>query len=172
MSVPIRCRRPRFFSISRQRVRAELRLPVDRLQIAAGARLQLDPTTTTQTMNRPKAGRVIYSEAFGVTDKDSATAATPRSVLQIGSVTKQFTAAAILRFAERGALALDDRIEKFVPEFDPREHDHTAAPPQPHVGSSSRLVPADGDRLAPPSAVTPERVITTLKAQPRLRPRR
>ncbi len=65
-------------------------------------------------------GRVIYSEAFGMTDQESAIAATPRSVLQIGSVTKQFTAAGILRLAERGALTLDDRIEKFVPEFNPR----------------------------------------------------
>ena len=65
-------------------------------------------------------GQIIYSEAFGMTDKASATAATPRSVMQIASITKQFTAAAILRLAERGALTLDDRIEKFVPEFDPR----------------------------------------------------
>jgi D-alanyl-D-alanine carboxypeptidase len=65
-------------------------------------------------------GRVIYSEAFGVTDQQSATAATPRSVMQIASVTKQFTAAAILRLAERGALTLDDRIEKFVPELNTR----------------------------------------------------
>jgi D-alanyl-D-alanine carboxypeptidase len=65
-------------------------------------------------------GQVIYAEAFGMTDRESATAATPRSPLQIGSVTKQFTAAAILRLAERGALTLDDRIETFVPDFDPR----------------------------------------------------
>jgi D-alanyl-D-alanine carboxypeptidase len=65
-------------------------------------------------------GRVVYSGAFGMSDQESATAATPRSVLQVGSLTKQFTAAAILRLAERGALTLDDRIEKFVPEFDPR----------------------------------------------------
>ncbi len=65
-------------------------------------------------------GRIIYSEAFGLTDKLSATAATPKSVLQIGSITKQFTAAAILRLAERGALTLDDRIEKHLPEFNPR----------------------------------------------------
>ena len=65
-------------------------------------------------------GQVIYSEAFGVTDRESATEATPRSVLRVGSITKQFTAAAILRLAERGALSLDDRIEKYVPEFDPR----------------------------------------------------
>ena len=65
-------------------------------------------------------GRIIYSEAFGMTDRESATAATPRSVLRAGSITKQFTAAAILRLAERGALSLDDRIEKYVPDFDPR----------------------------------------------------
>jgi D-alanyl-D-alanine carboxypeptidase len=65
-------------------------------------------------------GSVVYSEAFGMADKESSTAATPRSVMHIGSVTKQFTAAAILRLAERGALTLDDRIERFVPEYDTR----------------------------------------------------
>ena len=64
--------------------------------------------------------RIVYSAAFGVTDKVNAIAATPRSVMQIGSVTKQFTAAAILRLAERGALTLDDPIQKYVPEFDTR----------------------------------------------------
>jgi hypothetical protein len=51
-------------------------------------------------------GQIIYSEAFGMTGKETATAATPRSVMQIASITKQFTAAAILRLAERGALTL------------------------------------------------------------------
>jgi CubicO group peptidase (beta-lactamase class C family) len=66
-------------------------------------------------------GRLVYSEAFGMTDQGSAIPATSRSVLRAGSITKQFTAAAILRLAERGALSLDDRIEKFVPEFETRE---------------------------------------------------
>jgi D-alanyl-D-alanine carboxypeptidase len=65
-------------------------------------------------------GDLIYSEAFGMSNRETATTATPRSVMQIASITKQFTAAAILRLAERGALSVDDRIEKFVPEFDPR----------------------------------------------------
>lgn len=65
-------------------------------------------------------GQVLYSEAFGMSDRESATTATPRSVMQTASLTKQFTAAAILRLAERGALSLDDRIESFVPEFDPK----------------------------------------------------
>jgi D-alanyl-D-alanine carboxypeptidase len=65
-------------------------------------------------------GQVIYSGAFGVTDKTNGTAVTSRSVMQIASLTKQFTAAAILRLAERGELSLDDRIETYVPEFDPQ----------------------------------------------------
>ena len=65
-------------------------------------------------------GRVVYSAAFGVSNKESAITATPQSVVQTGSITKQFTAAAILRLAERGALTLDDRIEKFVTEFNPK----------------------------------------------------
>lgn len=65
-------------------------------------------------------GQIVYSEAFGMTDREGAVAATPRSVLQTGSITKQFTAAAILRLAERGALTLDDRIEQHLPEFNPR----------------------------------------------------
>jgi CubicO group peptidase (beta-lactamase class C family) len=65
-------------------------------------------------------GEVIFSEAFGLIDREHAIGATPRSAMQIASVTKQFTSAAILRLAERGALSLDDRIEKYVPEFNPR----------------------------------------------------
>jgi len=65
-------------------------------------------------------GRIIYEEAFGLSDKESATAATSRSVMQIGSITKPFVAAGILRLAERGALSIDDPIEKHVPEFKPR----------------------------------------------------
>lgn len=65
-------------------------------------------------------GEIIYAAAFGVIDRETATAATPRSVMQTGSITKQFAAAAILRLAERGALTLDDRIEKHVPDFNTR----------------------------------------------------
>jgi D-alanyl-D-alanine carboxypeptidase len=94
---------PAIVAAARQAAEAALMAGVPAVQIAVSER-----------------GRIIYAEAFGVTDQQSATAATSRSVLQVGSITKQFTAAAILRLAERGALTLDDRIEKFVPEFDPR----------------------------------------------------
>jgi D-alanyl-D-alanine carboxypeptidase len=85
---------------------------------AAGAALKAGVPAVQIAASR--GGQIIYAEAFGMADQESATAATARSAMQIGSVTKQFTAAAILRLAERGALTLDDRIEKFVPDFNPR----------------------------------------------------
>jgi CubicO group peptidase (beta-lactamase class C family) len=112
-------------------------------------------------------GRVIYSEAFGVTNKESATAATPRSILQIASVTKQFTAAAILRLAERGALSLDDRIEKFVPEFDPKGATITLR----HLLSHTSGVRSEWYPPTPPfpslfTEVTREEAIKGFNAQP------
>jgi CubicO group peptidase (beta-lactamase class C family) len=111
-------------------------------------------------------GQIIYSEAFGVTDKQSATAATPRSVLQIGSVTKQFTAAAILRLAERGALTLDDRIEKFVPEFNPRGATITLRRLLSHTSGLPRdwFPPTAIPNLTAP--VTREQTIKALNGQP------
>ena len=41
----------------------------------------------------------------------------PSHVFEIGSVTKQFTGAALLRLAEEGKLALDDPITKFLPDL-------------------------------------------------------
>jgi D-alanyl-D-alanine carboxypeptidase len=110
-------------------------------------------------------GHVVYSEAFGVTDKKTATPATSRSVMAVGSITKQFTAAGILRLAERGALSLDDRIEKFVPEFDPRGRTITLR----HLLGHRSGVPNawakswNVDRVVP---VTREQVIKEINAQP------
>jgi D-alanyl-D-alanine carboxypeptidase len=105
-------------------------------------------------------GRIIYSEAFGLSDRESAKAATPRSVLQTGSITKQFTAAAILRLAERGALTLDDRIEKFVPEFDPRGATITLRHLLSHTSGVGAISASDY------SPLTRQNFITLVNAQP------
>lgn len=112
-------------------------------------------------------GRVLYSEAFGVVDKETATPATTRSVLRIASVTKPFTAAAILLLAERGALTLDDPIVKFVPEFDPRGTTITLR----HLLTHTSGIPIDWYPLTPPfppitAEVTREQAIKSINAQP------
>lgn len=108
-------------------------------------------------------GRILYSEAFGRTDSENAIAATSRSPLQIGSVTKQFTAAAILRLAERGALNLDDRIETFVPAFNPRGATITLRQLLSHTSGVRReWFPPTSPQPNLTSAVTREEVIKAL----------
>jgi D-alanyl-D-alanine carboxypeptidase len=111
-------------------------------------------------------GKVIYSEAFGTSDLESATAVTERSVMQAGSLMKQFTAAAILRLAERGALSLDDRIETFVPEFDPRGRTITLRHLLTHTSGlrPNWYPPGPTNPLLSPA--TREQVIASINAQP------
>ncbi len=62
-------------------------------------------------------GRAIYSKAFGTADLEQRVVATPNTVYLIGSVTKQFTAAAVLTLVEDGKLSLDDQMGKFFPDW-------------------------------------------------------
>jgi CubicO group peptidase (beta-lactamase class C family) len=62
-----------------------------------------------------QAGKVLFREAFGLADREAGQLATPDTIFRIGSVSKQFTAVAILRLAEEGKLSLDDPLTKYFP---------------------------------------------------------
>ncbi len=62
-------------------------------------------------------GRIIYQGGFGFADLDKKIPVTADTQFRIGSVTKQFTAAAILHLADEGKLALTDPLDKFFPGF-------------------------------------------------------
>ena len=62
-------------------------------------------------------GKIAFQAGFGFADMEKRTPVTPDTKFRIGSVSKQFTAAAILRLAEDGKLALTDKLEKFFPGF-------------------------------------------------------
>ena len=64
-------------------------------------------------------GKLVYTHAYGsarlATDKTPAIPATPEMRYSIGSISKQFTATAILLLQEEGKLSLDDPIGKYLP---------------------------------------------------------
>ena len=62
-------------------------------------------------------GRLVFSRGYGMANLEHNIALTDRSVFRIGSVSKQFTAAAIALLAQDGALALDDDVRRFIPEL-------------------------------------------------------
>jgi len=64
-----------------------------------------------------RGGRILYEKGYGTADLDHDVAITPSTVFDIGSVSKQFTAASIVLLAERGELSLGDDVRAFLPEL-------------------------------------------------------
>jgi CubicO group peptidase (beta-lactamase class C family) len=62
-----------------------------------------------------KGGKLVFTHAYGKAHLDPDVAATPEMRYSIGSISKQFTAAAILILQEQGKLKLDDPVGKYVP---------------------------------------------------------
>lgn len=64
-----------------------------------------------------KDGQIFYMQAYGSARLNPRTPALPTMRYSIGSVSKQFTATAILLLQEQGKLSLDDKVAKFVPSL-------------------------------------------------------
>ena len=62
-------------------------------------------------------GQILAEKAYGMADIEKGVAATTDTKFLIGSVTKQFTAAAILKLQEEGKLSVQDKLAKFLPDF-------------------------------------------------------
>lgn len=62
-------------------------------------------------------GKTLLRKAYGAADIATKTPLTPGTVLRLGSITKQFTAVAILMLMEEGKLALNDPITRFFPDY-------------------------------------------------------
>jgi CubicO group peptidase (beta-lactamase class C family) len=64
-----------------------------------------------------RAGRMVLSRAYGMSDLEHEIRNSPNTIFEAGSVSKQFTAAAIMLLVLDGKLALEDDIRKYVPEI-------------------------------------------------------
>ena len=64
-----------------------------------------------------RGGEIVYEQAYGNARLDPSAPATTSMRYSIGSVSKQFTAAAVLMLAEEGKLSLDDRVAKWFPHL-------------------------------------------------------
>lgn len=65
------------------------------------------------------AGDLVWSQGYGWSDREARTPVTPATEFRLGSLTKLFTATAILQLRDRGELALDDPVRKHLPWFAP-----------------------------------------------------
>src|SRR5437588_12468712 len=60
-------------------------------------------------------GKLFFARAFGSADLAAARAADVNTRYAVGSISKQFTAAALLMLQEEGKLSLDHRVSKYIP---------------------------------------------------------
>jgi CubicO group peptidase (beta-lactamase class C family) len=95
---------------------------VDTIDPALGARIDRIAEGVLQQRGVPsasvavvKGGKLVYTHAYGKAHLAPDVAAKPEMRYSIGSISKQFTAAAILILEEQGKLKLDDAVGKYVP---------------------------------------------------------
>jgi CubicO group peptidase (beta-lactamase class C family) len=103
-------------------------------------RIDADVQTILQRTGAPGAtieiaehGHVVYRHAYGLRNRDRRQLATVGSYYEIGSITKQFTAAAILQLQEAGKLHLGDKLSVYLPDA-PHADDVTLQQLLSHTG--------------------------------------
>jgi CubicO group peptidase (beta-lactamase class C family) len=62
-------------------------------------------------------GAVIFDKGYGFAQVEARVPMTADTRFRIGSITKQFTSAAVLKLAEEGKLSLDDHLAKIIPDW-------------------------------------------------------
>ena len=92
-------------------------------QTSADLAPKIDPIFARFTDKTPgcavglgKDGRTLYTHGYGMANLEYNVPITESTVLESGSVAKQFTASAIVLLAQDGKLSLDDDIRKYIPE--------------------------------------------------------
>jgi len=64
-----------------------------------------------------KNGKLVYARGYGMADLEHNIPITDTTIFYIGSVSKQFVTMCILLLEEQGKLSLDDRVQKYLPDF-------------------------------------------------------
>src|SRR3984957_324637 len=110
-------------------------------------------------------GQPAYAKAFGKASLDPNRAADTHTRYAVGSVSKQFTAAAILLIAEQGKLSLDDKVSKYFPDMT-RANEVTVLELLSHTSGYEDYAPQDyiiPDWIKP---TTPEAVLDQWAKKP------
>lgn len=85
-------------------------------QLAAKVEAALPPHAGACVLAINK-GEVVFEHSFGLADVEAKTPCTPETNFRLASVSKQFTATAVMLLVDRGKIALDDKLTKFFPGF-------------------------------------------------------
>jgi CubicO group peptidase (beta-lactamase class C family) len=111
-------------------------------------------------------GTVVFADGYGFADLQGEVPASADTVYGIGSITKQFTAAAMLRLQEQGRLTLDDEIHKFLPGYPSHGRPITIRQILTHTSGIPELTALPSYHDAAGAAVPPETIMREVLSQP------
>ena len=81
------------------------------------AQAEIQAGVPGMTVALAKHGTILYAQGYGVTNLSTKQATDPKILFEIGSITKQFTAALIMKLQEQGRLQLDDSVTKYMSAY-------------------------------------------------------
>jgi CubicO group peptidase (beta-lactamase class C family) len=113
-----------------------------------------------------RGGTVLLSKGYGVADEASATPNTPATRFRIGSITKQFTAMAILILQERGDLRVQDSICLYITDCPPAWQPVTLHHLLTHTSGIPDYINSAGFPALIGTPATPEQLIDRFKDLP------
>jgi D-alanyl-D-alanine carboxypeptidase len=112
-----------------------------------------------------RSGRLVYANAYGAATLDPNKPATTETRYGIGSISKQFTAAAILLLQQDGKLSLDDPVGKYVPGLT-RGNEVTIRQVLSHTSGYQDFWPQDYVMPGMLKAATPREIVNRWAKQP------
>lgn len=112
-----------------------------------------------------KNGEIIYEKGFGYADVGNKVPVTPDTKFRIGSITKQFTASAILKLQEEGKISVADKLSKFIPDF-PRGNEVTIHHLLTHTSGIHSFTDRPSFLKNVTLSVTPKSLVDSIKTWP------
>lgn len=112
-------------------------------------------------------GRIVFEKGCGLADREHDVPVNPQTTFRIASITKQFTAAAILKLQEEGKLSVNDKLSKYIPDF-PRGNEVTLRQLLTHTSGIHDYSPEPDHLSDVAKPITTEAAIGVIKNQKHL----
>ena len=110
-------------------------------------------------------GKILFERGYGLGNRARHEPVTPQTKFRIGSITKQFTAAAVLKLQETGKLSVRDPLSKYIPDF-PRGGEVTLHHLLTHTSGIHNYTDNPGFYDTVSTPVKPEDLINSFKKDP------
>jgi CubicO group peptidase (beta-lactamase class C family) len=109
--------------------------------------------------------KIFFSKGYGFANLEWRIPNDPTTKFRIGSITKQFTSAAILLLEERGKLAIDDPVKEYLPDAPATWNRITLRHLLTHTSGIPDFINGPGFGELQPFAATPEELVARLRGQ-------